>query len=166
LLSKNIRLLVTLLGVSVILFISLYLSNAYLSGTWSPIWFWEMDAATALLLGTLLTCYRPALRKLPLLLLLYSPLWIRPLSGLHTMPYFYFSYLAFCSATWGVFLLLTPPAREALIKSPSEFLKSPMVQDEEESPANTEVCKGESDEVLRHWTRNSDEKRFNQCFTI
>ena len=110
-LSKNIRLLVTLLGLSVILFISLYLSNAYLSGTWSPIWFWEMDAATALLLGTLLTCYRPALRKLPLLLLLYSPLWIRPLSGLHTMPYFYFSYLAFCSAIWGLFLLLTPPAR-------------------------------------------------------
>ena len=52
--------------------------------------------------------------------------------------------------------------REALIKSPSEFLKSPMVQDEEEFPANTEVCKGESDEVLRHWVRNSDEKRFNQ----
>ena len=26
-----------------------------------------------------------------------------------------------------------------------------MVQDEEEFPANTEVCKGESDEVLRHW---------------
>ncbi len=55
-------------------------------------------------------------------------------------------------------------AREALIKSPSEFLTSPMVQDEEESPANTEVFKGESDEVLRHWARNSDEKRFNQCF--
>ncbi len=54
--------------------------------------------------------------------------------------------------------------REALIKSPSEFLKSPMVQDEEEFPANTEVFKGESDEVLRHWARNSDEKRFNQCF--
>ena len=32
--------------------------------------------------------------------------------------------------------------REALIKSPSEFLKSPMVQDEEEFPANTEVFKG------------------------
>ena len=54
--------------------------------------------------------------------------------------------------------------REALIKSPSEFLKSPMVQDEEEFPANTEVFKGESDEVLRHWARNSDEKRFNQWF--
>ena len=39
-----------------------------------------------------------------------------------------------------------------------------MVQDEEEFPANTEVFKGESDEVLRHWARNSDEKRFNQCF--
>ncbi len=55
-------------------------------------------------------------------------------------------------------------SREALIKSPSEFLKSPMVQDEEESPANTEVFKGEPDEVLRHWARNSDEKRFNQRF--
>ena len=39
-----------------------------------------------------------------------------------------------------------------------------MVQDEEEFPANTEVCKGDSDEVLRHWARNSDEKRFNQWF--
>ena len=55
-------------------------------------------------------------------------------------------------------------SREALIKSPSEFLTSPMVQDEEEFPANTEVCKGDSDEVLRHWARNSDEKRFNQWF--
>ncbi len=30
-------------------------------------------------------------------------------------------------------------ARETLIKSPSEFLTSPMVQDEEEFPAHTEV---------------------------
>ncbi len=29
--------------------------------------------------------------------------------------------------------------RETLIKSPSEFLSSPMVQDEEEFPAHTEV---------------------------
>ncbi len=39
-----------------------------------------------------------------------------------------------------------------------------MVQDEEEFPANTEVFKGKSDEVLRHWARNSDEKRLNQWF--
>ena len=39
-----------------------------------------------------------------------------------------------------------------------------MVQDEEEFPANTEVFKGKSDEVLRHWARNSDGKRFNQWF--
>ena len=39
-----------------------------------------------------------------------------------------------------------------------------MAQDEEKFPANTEVFKGESDEVLRHRARNSDEKRFNQCF--
>ena len=56
-------------------------------------------------------------------------------------------------------------SRKPLIKSLSEFLKSPMVQDEEEFPANTEVFKGESDEVLRHWARNSDEKRFNQWFS-
>ncbi len=55
-------------------------------------------------------------------------------------------------------------ARETLIKSPSEFLTSPMVQDEEEFPAHTEVCKGNPDEVLRHRARKSDEKRFNQCF--
>ncbi len=47
--------------------------------------------------------------------------------------------------------------REALTKSPSEFLVSPMVQDEEEFPANTEVFKGNSDEVLRHWVRKSDD---------
>ncbi len=29
--------------------------------------------------------------------------------------------------------------KETLIKSPSEFLSSPMVQDEEEFPAHTEV---------------------------
>ncbi len=46
-------------------------------------------------------------------------------------------------------------SREALIKSPSEFLTSPMVQDEEEFPANTEVFKGNPDEVLRHWARKS-----------
>ena len=49
-----------------------------------------------------------------------------------------------------------PAPTEALIKSPSEFLKSPMAQDEEKFPANTEVFKGESDEVLRHRARNSD----------
>ncbi len=109
-LSKHLRLIWAILGISVILFISLYLSNAYISGTWSPVWFEEMTATNALLLGTLLACYRPALRQLPLFLLLYSPIWIRPLSGLETMPFFYFSYLAFCSAFWGLFLLLTPPA--------------------------------------------------------
>ncbi len=48
--------------------------------------------------------------------------------------------------------------------SPSEFLTNPMVQDEEEIPAHTEVCKENPDEVLRHWTGNSDEKQFDQCF--
>ncbi len=32
-----------------------------------------------------------------------------------------------------------------------------MAQDEEEFPAHTEVCKGNPDEVLRHWGRKSDD---------
>ncbi len=35
--------------------------------------------------------------------------------------------------------MMSPAFRETLIKSPSEFLISPMVQDEEEFPAHTEV---------------------------
>ncbi len=54
-----------------------------------------------------------------------------------------------------MYIILT--SREVLIKSPSEFLTSPMAQDEEEIPANTEVFKGSSDEVLRHRARKSDD---------
>ncbi len=97
-------------GLSLLLFISLYLSNAYLSGTWEIIWSPEMTGVNALLLSVLLICYRPALKRLPLFWLLFSPILVRPLSGLTTMVYYYFTYFGYCSALWGLSLLLTPPA--------------------------------------------------------
>lgn len=109
-LSKNLRLLVAIIGLSLLLFISLYLSNAYLSGTWDPVWSPEMTGVNALLLSLLLIGYRPALRRLPLFLILFSPILVRPLSGLETMPYYYFAYFGYCSALWGLSVLLTPPA--------------------------------------------------------
>ncbi len=110
-LSKYFRLPMATLGLSLLLFISLYLSNVYLSGTLFPIWSPEMTGVNALLLSLLLTGYRPALRRLPVFLILFSPILVRPLSGLTTMPYYYFAYFGFCSALWGLSLLLSPPAK-------------------------------------------------------
>ncbi len=99
------------LGLSIILFLALYVANVYLSGTWTPVWSPKMTALNALLWGLLLACYRPALQKLPLFLLVFSPILIRPLSGLETMAYYYFSYFAFGSALWGLVLLFSPPVK-------------------------------------------------------
>ncbi len=111
LLSKNFRLIIITLGLSVILFFALYVANVYLSGTWTPVWDPVMTALNALLWSLLLVYYRPAWQKLPLFLLVFSPILIRPLSGLETMAYYYFNYFAFCSALWGLTLLLSPPPR-------------------------------------------------------
>ncbi len=112
-LSKNSRLVVTALGISLLLFISIYLTAVWLSGTWYPIWQPELTAINGLFLGILLAGFRPALRQLPLLGLLFSAILVRPLANLETMPFGFLTYFGFCSGIWGLSLLLTPLARFA-----------------------------------------------------
>lgn len=48
-----------------------------------------------------------------------------------------------------------------MIKSPSEFLVSPMVQYEDKSSAGIEICQRDSNKALRHKARKLEEKWFS-----
>ncbi len=121
-LSENSRLCASALLVSLLLFAGLFLFHLWAAGTWLPFWFLPETALNALFLGLLLTGYRPALRQLPLFLFALSAMVVRPLTGMTTLTFHCYTYLAFVSGLWGLLALLTPTARFPRVQRAHLFL--------------------------------------------
>ena len=116
-LSRFIRPPVLALLAAAGLTLCLYLAAAYQSGSWFPRLNYEVICITGLSLGVFFAHSTSGLRQLPLLFIIFSPLLIRPLSGMETSTYDYFEYLGFCIGIWGLRAALTPSSRFQKLQS-------------------------------------------------